>query len=255
MQQASSQEQVWLIGIDDTDNLDTRGTGYRARCLLAALDEAALADPLGVTRHQLLVDPRIPYTSHNSSACLQVRTSRALADIFAFCRAFLLDVAAPGSDVGLCVASSAQGAALADFGQRAKRDVLNQAAAHAAAAATGVRYEGLTGTRDGIIGSMAAVGLYADGNDGRYLWKRGLREMTGTVVRVDELAAKTGIDDIRRDGGASILDQRTARIALGQWPRPVRIDGLAVLLVTEGTAHEFADYECIDKQQLKAFRP
>ena len=104
MLQATETGQAWLIGIDDTDNLDSRGTGHRARCLLRALADAALATPLGVTRHQLLVDDRIPYTSHNSSACLQVRADAASAAVLAFCRAFLRDTAAPGADVGLCVA-------------------------------------------------------------------------------------------------------------------------------------------------------
>lgn len=59
-----------LIGIDDTDNPYTPGTGRRARALLHELQAAGLGSPAGATRHQLLVDDRIPYTSHNSSACL-----------------------------------------------------------------------------------------------------------------------------------------------------------------------------------------
>ena len=60
------------IGIDDTDNPDTRGTGFRARQLVDRLHDRDMARTVGVTRHQLLVDDRIPYTSHNSSACLAV---------------------------------------------------------------------------------------------------------------------------------------------------------------------------------------
>ena len=69
-----------LIGIDDTDNLDTRGTGYRARTLAQGLVDAGLAAVHGITRHQLLVDPRIPYTSHNSSACLQTTARGTCAE-------------------------------------------------------------------------------------------------------------------------------------------------------------------------------
>jgi hypothetical protein len=64
-----------LIGIDDTDNEETHGTGRRARQLGDRLAADGLAEIDGVTRHQLLVDPRIPYTSHNSSACLLARTT------------------------------------------------------------------------------------------------------------------------------------------------------------------------------------
>ncbi len=52
--------QKWLIGIDDTDNLESRGTGHRVRWLGDLLAREDLADIKGITRHQLLVDPRIP---------------------------------------------------------------------------------------------------------------------------------------------------------------------------------------------------
>ncbi|KPK74876.1 MAG: hypothetical protein AMJ79_12975, partial [Phycisphaerae bacterium SM23_30] len=56
-----------LIGIDDTDNAASRGTGFLARQLFRQCQNRQLR-PLGVTRHQFLIDPRIPYTSHNSGA-------------------------------------------------------------------------------------------------------------------------------------------------------------------------------------------
>ncbi len=71
-----------LIGIDDTDNLESRGTGYRARQLgqrLAGGDSRVR----GISRHQLLVDDRIPYTSHNSAACLELETVSARLDSIA----------------------------------------------------------------------------------------------------------------------------------------------------------------------------
>ncbi|MHC4369889.1 MAG: hypothetical protein ACYSW8_19940, partial [Planctomycetota bacterium] len=58
---------IFLIGIDDTDNETSPGTGRLARQLLAECALRSL-DPLGVTRHQFLVDPAIRYTSHNSGA-------------------------------------------------------------------------------------------------------------------------------------------------------------------------------------------
>lgn len=255
MLQATAREPAWLIGIDDTDNLDTRGTGYRARCLVRALEEAGVAEAVGVTRHQLLLDDRIPYTSHNSSACLEVRSAHAPDDLYEFCRDFMLGVAASGSDVGLCLARPAQAATVADFGRAAKRSVLDQARARAAADTAGIRLAGLTGTRDGIIGALAGIGLFADGNDGRYIWKRNLREMSETTVSVGEILRVTAIDDVREMAGASLAAQPEARIALGPWPRPVRVDGLSVLFVEQGTAHEPAAYRCIDKQRLKTFRP
>ena len=59
-----------LIGIDDTDDSESTGTGCLAQRLVGVLGEAGLGSAVGITRHQLLIDPRIPYTSHNSSACI-----------------------------------------------------------------------------------------------------------------------------------------------------------------------------------------
>ena len=95
-----------LIGIDDTDNLESRGTGYRARQLgqrLAGGDSRVR----GISRHQLLVDDRIPYTSHNSAACLELETVSARLDSIAeLAREFLQRESAAGSDAGLCVAQA-----------------------------------------------------------------------------------------------------------------------------------------------------
>ena len=63
-----------LLGVDDTDVLGHKpGTGRLARDLGAHLEHRRLARLVGVVRQQLLVDPRIPYTSHNSPACLILR--------------------------------------------------------------------------------------------------------------------------------------------------------------------------------------
>ena len=92
-----------LIGIDDTDNLESRGTGFRVRQLANWLAENELAIPKGITRHQLHVDPQIPYTSHNSSACLSAETEH-VEDVWEACREYLLRESALGSDAGLCLA-------------------------------------------------------------------------------------------------------------------------------------------------------
>jgi hypothetical protein len=114
----------YLIGIDDTDNLETRGTGHRVRQLADWLAENKLAVPKGITRHQLLVHPQIPYTSHNSSACLSVETDNA-DDLWEASREFLLREGAIGSDVGLCLAEwKTILEVVQSFGRRAKIEVL-----------------------------------------------------------------------------------------------------------------------------------
>lgn len=220
---------LFLIGIDDTDNLESRGTGYRARSLGTALAENQLAQLLAITRHQLLVHPAIRYTSHNSSACLLVESSTARDAIAAFCAAFLQAESAPGSDAGLCVLEeAAAGPALQAYGRRAKQEVLTVGEAEAMARETGAWLAGLGGDGGGVIGALAGVGLRAGGNDGRFLWLPGLRELSGTL-RADELARTTGIEAVQTLKGAEA--PADALVALGDWVRPVLRGGKATLFV------------------------
>ena len=219
-----------LIGIDDTDNLETRGTGHRVRQLAEWLAENNLAEPLGITRHQLLVDPRIPYTSHNSSACLSVEADDP-ESVWKASREFLLLTSADGSDVGLCLAAwEAVDETVISFGRRAKLEVLTMPEAHETASRSRVRSEGLTGTGGGVIGALAGIGLHRDGNDGRFLWLPGLRELKGTYP-VEEVIAKGHIERVcTLDHDDLALD---AVVNVGDWVRPVLRNGRSTLYVEE----------------------
>ncbi len=220
----------YLIGIDDTDNLESRGTGHRARMLGLGLQEAGLGRLMAITRHQLLVHPAIRYTSHNSSACLGVdapdASAAALAD---FCRLFLLDESAPGSDAGLCIAAwDAVDDTVQAFGELAKREVVTAATALDLGTRTGFILEGLTGDGGGVIGALAGVGLRAAGDDGRFLWLPGLRETTGGHPAA-ALPALTGIEACQTLDGSEISPDDT--VDVGMWCRPILRGGRAVLLV------------------------
>lgn len=241
-----------LIGIDDTDNADTRGTGYRARRLGSRLEELGLAQVEGITRHQLLVDPRIPYTSHNSSACLVVAarqaTPGALIDL---CRDFLLHESAPGADAGLCLAPwSAVGPALREFGYAAKQQVLDFGAAVNLARREEIFLEGLTGDGGGVIGALAALGLRAGGQDGRFIWLKGLRELSG-VYTAAELIQTYHIGRIAGPDGTPVPPE--ARVDVGSWRRPILQDGRAVLLVEPVEEPDSCDFRVAPKEVVKQY--
>ena len=60
----------FLLCIDDTDELGGEiSTGLLAEDIAAFI--GSFAPVSFVTRHQLLLDPRINYTSHNSCMCLE----------------------------------------------------------------------------------------------------------------------------------------------------------------------------------------
>ena len=185
----------YLLGIDDTDNLESRGTGHRVRQLADWLAENKLAEPQGITRHQFLVDPQIPYTSHNSSACLSVETENP-DDVWEASREFLLRESAQGSDAGLTLAKwDSINEDVLSFAKRAKLEVLTMLEAEQTASRSQIRCEGLTGTHGGIIGALSAIGLHRAGNDGRFLWLPGLRELKGKY-QVGEICTKGHIDRI-----------------------------------------------------------
>lgn len=167
-----------FIGLDDTDNLESRGTGHLARQIA---DHLAFDYPLlGVTRHQLLVDPRVPCTKNNSCAAIALDLNGdvdpgALMDRV---RGLMLQDFQPGSDPGLCVAHAVP-AAVIRFGQRVQRELVGQDDARSLAAAHDIPLLGLGGDEDGVIGALAAVGLAATGDDGRYVLVGRSRQLSG----------------------------------------------------------------------------
>jgi hypothetical protein len=213
------------IGLDDTDNQGSRGTGQLARAI--AIDLMKDYAVLGVTRHQLLVDDRIPYTSHNSSAAIHLDNSSAtdLLVLFERVKSMMLTDFVPGSDPGLCMASGPIPDALIEFGRRAQREVVRQAEAWALAAIHPVLLAGLAGTQDGVIGSLAAIGLAASGEDGRYLQVGESRELSG----LQEVSAvlQSGIAELRTLDGSRVEQG----LVLSDKLRPARRKSRPILYV------------------------
>lgn len=225
-----------LIGIDDTDNLLSPGTGRRARALLRELTDAGLGTAAGATRHQLLVDDRIPYTSHNSSACLAWRSptqnpQAVLDHVIDMAGRFLERVCPPDADPGLAVVVPSRLrdiTALAEFGWRAKREVLHTNDARQFAEELGVHLSGHGGTQDGVLGALAAVGLHLSGNDGMFISLPGLFELPHQTT-IDQLHRLVPLDHVW-DGARREPDLGDP-IELGDWVRPVLLDGRVVLLM------------------------
>jgi hypothetical protein len=243
----------YLIGIDDTDNPDSRGTGFRARQLSGRLAEAGLAVTRGITRHQLLVHPDIPYTSHNSSACLDVElTGGSFSALAGFCRDYLGAESAPGSDAGLCIAAfDSVPESTVDFGRSAKQVVLTREGAQELAARVGLHLEGVTGDHMGMIGALSAVGLRKSGHDGRFIWLKGVRELSGTASAAHLLQA-TGIDAVETVDGAAI--PKEAEIRVDPWPRPVLLNGRAVLLAQKKREDDAGtEWELLPKETIRRY--
>ena len=173
-----------FLSMDDTDNLNSRGTGKLARATAAEISREFPVD--GITRHQLFVHEDIPFTSHNSCAVLHIEAKERDDKewLFEMAKECMLNDFVEGSDPGIAVACADEiMPPLIAFGRDAQRIVLNQEKARTLAAALGIRLEGLGGTEDGVIGTMAGLGLAKAGNDGRFLMCGKIREMTGPSVQ------------------------------------------------------------------------
>lgn len=222
----------YLVGIDDTDDPESRGTGHLVREIGARIAAAGLAEVHGISRHQLFFDPRIPYTSHNSSLCLdaEIAPDRA-GELAAYCRAYLRAESARDADAGLCiVAWSKVSTEVIGFGRRAKTEIVTQQEARTLAAREGILLEGLTGDEGGVIGALAAVGLRRTDNDGRFNWRRGTREAE-PLISVEKLLRTTGIDSVLSVSGGVVKPDDL--IDVRPWPRAILAKGRAVLLVEE----------------------
>ncbi|MGD2099936.1 MAG: hypothetical protein PVG35_20365 [Desulfobacterales bacterium] len=217
------------LGFDDTDTPDSdRGTGKLARWFENEMPDGCRC--LGVVRQQLLVDENIPYTSHNSSACViadvpEPSYSETLVELAArHVEKYFLE----GSDPGICAVLEDDPAlnALTDYGRDCTCRVMSQK--DALQAARSVHLSGHGGTNDGIIGAAAAVGLTAAGWYGRFIEFGRLRKLPDQMT-VNQLEA-LGIQVVSLDRDASIPKPDEV-VMTNRWVRPRMLGQKPVLPV------------------------
>ena len=219
------------LALDDTDNIGTRGTGKLSRNIGAVLSKDYNVE--GITRHQLFVHEDIPYTSHNSCAVIHLNESGKdnCDTIFEAARELMLNDFVEGSDPGIAVAEAEQIVApLRIFGRDAQHIVLTQEKARTLAKNLDIRLEGLGGTEDGVIGTMAGLGLAAGQNDGRYIMRGTIRDITGPVQA--EVLFKAGVDAIYTIDGRPVTEG-LIHVEEGKSSKPCPVGSRSVLFVEE----------------------
>ena len=217
------------FGFDDTDTADSdRGTGKLARWFEKELPESCRL--WGVVRQQLLLDPSIPYTTHNSSACAIVECSNSLSinDLISRAIRHVERHFIHGSDPGLCITSQDNPALskLIDFGRACASRIVTQK--EALQAAMGSHLSGHGGSNDGIIGAAAGVGLTAQGWGGRFI----------EFGRLRDFPEEVRVSDLEGSGIAVVSIDRDARLPAFEdfidtkgWLRPRLWGGRPVLPV------------------------
>jgi len=245
-----------LVCIDDTDNIDSRGTGELASLLAAALEQQRRGTAGPVTRHQMFVHPDIPYTSHNSSMCFTASINpKYLASFTVFAQEFLARESAEGSDPGLCIVNLEKLTSQDDlitFGRKAKKQIMTKNEAYSLAHRLKIHLSEHGGTGLGIIGALAGTGLRLTGNDGRLRGK--LKVKTDSdAARVAEIKQQTGVDVVKSLDGYVLDDAETVR--LGEKIKAVLLEGKTTLLVyaqTEGCQGRSVWQTC-NRQQLSEY--
>jgi hypothetical protein len=235
---------VIFIGIDDTDIIGTPGTNQLARLILKRIGDAA-RDAV-ICRHQLFFDPRVPYTSKNGSASIQLPHAgeKDLNPLIATIRNVMREWFVVGSDPGLCAAMGASEEMKA-FSLRCKSEVITQDEARAVAERAGCYLEGLGGTEQGVIGALAAIGLIVGGEDGRVVhlnaWPYPDEVFCGSQS-IDELYAR-GIHRIQHINSDEPVV--FGPIDIGKHLRPNWRGGQVVLYVEASTAPGTAPWRAL----------
>lgn len=225
-----------FIAIDDTDNLESIGTGRLARMLAKELHKQGLVTYTTVTRHQLLVHPDVPYTSHNSCACIEAVTMNGdLKKVARAARSFLLDHFHQGANPGLClVRKEAVPEELTPFGLRAQQEVIALEEGLSLADRVDAYTWRAGETGQGCIGALAGIGLRSSGMDGRFLSLEGIRKVSG-VVTVAEMLKETAICAVEAEDGSCLSGEELVDTL--DWVRPTLRNGQPVLVVKKNSTY------------------
>lgn len=244
-----------LICIDDTDNMESIGSGELLQIMGQELEDKGLGKAGFITRHQLLVHEDIPYTSHNSSMCTEwVIGPNNYDEVVPFAVKFLEENNAEGSDPGLCIIKkealhSEQIEKLISFGKSAKVEILTKEMAYALAESMPeqIRLSEHGGTGQGVIGALAGCGLRLFGNDGRMKGKI-YPENAGIQMAAGHICKRYPFDEVRTLLGDFL--EESDKVRIGDELKGVFLDHKIVLLVKKA---ENDEYMTCNKKELKKY--
>ena len=231
-------ENQYLICIDDTDDIGTKGTGEIAG-EIGELLVSRLGGHAGlVSRHQLYVHPDIPYTSHNSAMCFAYTGPASVDDIQTLAAGHLVSVSAPVADPGLGILTLADftgGDELIAFGRQAKQKVKTKTQAYDLAKALGISLTEHGGTGQGVIGALAGLGLRLEGRDGRVKGqiKLGQTEDCPVQLSVADILRHSGLDMVVDLRGETLADSEMVTLC-GKVKAIVHNGRFALLVAKEG---------------------
>lgn len=198
-----------VVAVDDTDDLTkATSTGAIAQMIADEVPRCGGTVELGITRHQLLVDDSVPYTSHNSSMAFSALVPADALDVLRN-RAVrcIAETRAATSDPGLCIARvptswSGQTAELFAFGHAAQEVYCAKERAWSIADAIGwIELAEQGGDGMGIVGALAGVALRLEGMSGRFRGKWDLAARLGISADAQMSVGDARVEFASRLGG------------------------------------------------------
>lgn len=207
-----------LLCIDDTDDISKKtSTGRIAEAIADRLEKMGAVIIQGVTRHQLLLNEKISYTSHNSAMCLEAEGEFQNLDIVwntagKILQEQMADTACPG--MALCRKEKLEEehiSKLTEFGRRAKKAVIALTEARLLAEESGIYLDSFGGTGAGQIGALAGIGLRLTGNDGTFRGKVSVG-CGERIFTCGELKNALKIENIRGLHGEYISDSESVLV-------------------------------------------
>src|SRR6056297_431475 len=243
----------YYIAIDDTDNLESIGTGEIAENLSKKLESLNFGKATPVSRHQLYFHDAIAYTSHNSSMCFELLdSSKSLKELIKICSDYLEKNCAVGSDPGLCIVEEDinEKNKIIKFGKRAKVEILNKEESYQLAENLNIHLSEHGGDGSGIIGALAGVGLRMDGNDGRYKGKIKISKNQDNML-VKDILQNPKIQEVRDEKGYLLGGDE--EVFITERVKTVRLNNKSVLLVEKVIINEREYWKNIEKKYLKRY--
>ena len=240
-----------IIGIDDTDNPESKGTGTIAEEMCDIIREKHWGVPTFITRHQLFIHPDVPYTSHNSSMIFTAEVKEEIYDeMIEILSTHLRIESADGSDPGICIGKIDKienKEELLKYAYDAKKRVLTKKMAYDLAKHCNLYLNEEGGDGQGVVGALAGVGLRLDGNDGEI--KGGVEGFEkGEIVKVSDFLAHKEIRKVIDDDFNEVPADEEVKV---RWKvKPVLHNGEPTLVISKNNK---GDYVSMNKEEMRAF--
>ena len=242
-----------LICIDDTDSKNSeKGTGAIAEDIRDMVVETFDAPVSFISRHQLLIHPDVPYTSHNSSMCFGTEIPEDRYDELVERTLEVVSTESdPESDPGVAIADldTIDTEAAIAYGKACKRILMHKTDAYAIAEQAGFFLKELGGTGDGVIGAAAGIGLRLWGFDGTMKGKPKDLE-PGKTYDLSELPKSRFIERVVTENGEPV--PADGKLTLPNKTKVAVYEGILSLFVEPDPDQE-GFWKPLDRERAKHF--